>query len=153
DADFEALVAALHEHDMGLIVDMVPNHMGIGTSANQWWMDVLENGPSSVWAPVFDIAWQPVKAELANKVLLPILDRQYGEVIESGKIMLGYRDGTFSINLNGAAFPVTPDSYNRILSHVLEHLDENSAGLEELQSIMTALNYLPSYTDRAREKI
>src|SRR5262245_48263779 len=57
EEDFAAWVAALHERGMGLILDIVPNHMGIVGNANPWWNDVLENGPSSPYAGHFDIAW------------------------------------------------------------------------------------------------
>src|SRR5438093_3237129 len=87
-ADYDAFVAALHEHGMGQIVDFVPNHMGIGEPRNRWWMDVLENGPGSIYAPYFDIDWRPVAEELENKVLLPILGDQYGRVLEQGEFRL-----------------------------------------------------------------
>src|SRR5262249_32600217 len=85
---FEEFSAALRRHGLGLILDTVPNHMGINDPANGWWMDVLENGPSSAVAGHFDIDWQPVKPELANKVLLPILEDQYGTALEKGKFRL-----------------------------------------------------------------
>ena len=69
--DFDAMVAALKEREMGQIADFVPNHMGIIDPQNEWWMDVLENGPSSRFASFFDINWDPLKEELRNKVLLP----------------------------------------------------------------------------------
>ena len=69
--DFRRFVEALQAHGMGQVLDVVPNHMGIAGSANRWWQDVLENGPSSRYAKVFDIDWQPLKPELAHKVLLP----------------------------------------------------------------------------------
>ena len=68
-ADYDALVEELHRHGMGQIVDFVPNHMGIGTTVNTWWMDVLENGPVSAFASYFDIDWHPLKSDLENKVL------------------------------------------------------------------------------------
>src|SRR5215475_15883820 len=73
EIEYAAFVAELRSHGMGQVLDIVPNHMGIGESTNTWWMDVLENGPSSLYAPYFDNDWQPVKAELENKELLPIL--------------------------------------------------------------------------------
>ena len=76
--------AEYHAHGMGQIVDFVPNHMGIGEPLNLWWMDVLENGPSSIHAPWFDIQWKPLKSDLEDKVLLPILGDQYGRVLERG---------------------------------------------------------------------
>jgi (1->4)-alpha-D-glucan 1-alpha-D-glucosylmutase len=63
---------------MGHLLDIVPNHMGIGEASNRWWMDVLENGPSSAVRPYFDIDWAPLKPELAGKVLLPVLGDQFG---------------------------------------------------------------------------
>src|SRR3978361_1736918 len=71
--EYDALVAELHAHQMGQVLDFVPNHMGVGEPLNQWWMDVLENGPSSIYAPYFDIQWKPLKSDLEAKVLLPIL--------------------------------------------------------------------------------
>ncbi len=80
-ADHDAWAAELHAHSMGQILDFVPNHVGIADSRNQWWMDVLENGPSSRYAPYFDIDWQPRKFDLRDKVLLPILSDQYGRIL------------------------------------------------------------------------
>src|SRR5574341_817837 len=85
-AGFDRMPAALAERGMGVILDIVPNHMGVAGNSNPWWMDVLENGPSSPKAGFFDIEWAPPKAELRNKVLLPILPDQYGRVLESGQL-------------------------------------------------------------------
>ena len=79
-AEFSAAIAA---HGMRHIVDFVPNHMGIGTGTNAWWIDVLENGPSSAAAIFFDIDWRPVKPELRAKLLLPILGDQYGHALDA----------------------------------------------------------------------
>ena len=76
-------IDAMRSHGMSHVLDVVPNHMGIAKSANPWWLDVLENGPCSRYARFFDIAWHPVKAELADKVLIPILGDQYGAVTEA----------------------------------------------------------------------
>ena len=67
---------------LGIILDIVPNHMGIAGNANAWWLDVLENGASSAFAHVFDIDWDPVKPELKNRVLLPVLGVLYGKALE-----------------------------------------------------------------------
>ena len=80
---------------MGHIADFVPNHMGIIDPQNEWWMDVLENGPSSRFASFFDIDWDPLKEELRNKVLLPILGDQYGRVLERGEFHLRFGEGGF----------------------------------------------------------
>ncbi|HEX7665869.1 MAG TPA: glycogen debranching protein GlgX, partial [Polyangiaceae bacterium] len=80
-ADFDALAAALAEKKMGLLVDWVPNHMGIASERNVLWNDVLENGPASRFADTFDIDWSPPKVGLHDKVLLPILVDSYGETL------------------------------------------------------------------------
>src|SRR5215467_2956513 len=69
--DFDAFVTTLRAHDMGHILDIVPNHVGIMGADNAWWMDVLENGPASRFADFFDIDWLPPNAALADKLLVP----------------------------------------------------------------------------------
>ena len=71
---------------MGLLVDVVPNHMGIAGGANAWWQDVLENGRTSPYAEYFDIDWRPLKEELRGKILLPVLGDHYGVVLERGEL-------------------------------------------------------------------
>ncbi|MBA2247406.1 MAG: hypothetical protein H0W23_04695, partial [Chloroflexia bacterium] len=67
DEEFRAFVEALHAHDLRLILDFVPNHMGIDGGANAWWQDVIENGQLSRYADYFDIDWTPLKRELRDK--------------------------------------------------------------------------------------
>ena len=97
--DYDAWIAELHAHEMGQVLDFVPNHMGIGEPLNHWWMDVLENGPSSNYAPYFDIDWQPLKSDLRDKVLLPILGDQYGRVLERGELQVHFEAGAFYLLL------------------------------------------------------
>jgi (1->4)-alpha-D-glucan 1-alpha-D-glucosylmutase len=85
---FRALVHELHKHAMGLILDIVPNHMAIG-SGNAWWMDVLARGRPSRYAKYFDIDWDPGDPALRGKVLLPVLGSSYGEALTAGEISLG----------------------------------------------------------------
>jgi (1->4)-alpha-D-glucan 1-alpha-D-glucosylmutase len=155
--DFDAFAAALRERGMGLILDAVPNHMGIGDSRNAWWMDVLENGPGSPYAPFFDIDWHPVNPHLENKVLLPLLEDQYGCVLEAGKIRLTYEDGAFSLYYWQTRLPVAPCTYPAVLERPLAQLagslPDGHAHLRELRSVLTALNYLPPRTELAPEKV
>src|SRR4029434_8893390 len=91
---YAAWIARLRAYDMGHILDIVPNHMGIARSANPWWQDVLENGASSRYAAVFDIDWTPLKPELKDKVLLPVLGDAYGAVLECQAIQIASETGT-----------------------------------------------------------
>lgn len=110
--DFDRFTDTLHRHDMGLILDFVPNHMGVGPD-NPWWMDVLEWGRSSPFAAYFDIDWQPIEPTLTGKVLLPVLGDHYGAVLERGELTLAFsgEKGSFSINYFDTSFPVNAGSY------------------------------------------
>ena len=163
DVDYWTWIDALRARGMGHVLDLVPNHMGIANSANPWWQDVLENGPSSRFARFFDIEWRPVKDELANKVLIPTLGDQYGAVLERQELRVGYRDGAFAVDYGtDATFPLAPDTYPAILGLDVAALKGRASNAEsdELQSIITAaLNLPPRTTDapqeiatRAREK-
>ena len=88
EADYNSLTQALQAQGMGQILDVVPNHMGVASDDNAWWMDVLENGPGSPYASFFDIDWMPLKPDLAYKVLLPILGDQFGKVLEEQQLVL-----------------------------------------------------------------
>jgi (1->4)-alpha-D-glucan 1-alpha-D-glucosylmutase len=157
EEEFDAFADALGEHGMGLILDAVPNHMGIGDAANAWWTDVLENGPGSVYAPFFDIDWHPVNPDLDGKVLLPLLEDQYGRVLEAGKIRLAYDRGEFFLLYHQVRLPVAPCTYPVILERLLPGLaaalGEGHEHVRELRSILTALGYLPPRTELAPERV
>jgi (1->4)-alpha-D-glucan 1-alpha-D-glucosylmutase len=153
--DFEAWVAELHAHGMGQIADFVPNHMGINDPQNVWWQDVLENGASSLYAPYFDIDWRPLKTDLHDKVLLPILGDQYGRVLERGELRVRFDSGSFSLTYFDHVFPIAPGTYRYILELALENLAEfrEEDFYAEFQSILTALEYLPRRTETDPERI
>jgi (1->4)-alpha-D-glucan 1-alpha-D-glucosylmutase len=154
---FEVFAAALREQGLGLILDAVPNHMGIADPGNVWWMDVLENGPSSVYASYFDVDWHPVNPDLQDKVLLPLLEDQYGRVLEAGKLRLGYQDGAFFLCYYQTRLPIAPCTYGAILERPCAHLagvlGERHPHLRELRSILTALRYLPARTELAPDQV
>ncbi len=151
EEDYRAMVDELHRHRMGHLLDVVPNHMGIAQQINAWWQDVLENGPVSPYASFFDIDWNPLKAELHHKVLLPILGDHYGVVLENGELQLVYEAGRFVIQYYGHRLPVAPKPSSRILTHRGTQLSEeagaNDPHVMELESIITAMKHLPSRQD------
>ena len=157
-ADYDEWIAELRAHRMGQVLDFVPNHVGIapaGAGRNQWWMDVLENGPSSRYAPYFDIDWQPLKFDLRNKVLLPILSDQYGHVLERGELQVHFEEGTFYLLYRERRLPIAPGTYRYVLGIALQNLAEYKEELfyAELQSILTALEYLPKRTETDPKRI
>src|SRR5436853_3125095 len=143
EAGLDEFAAALQAAGLGLILDTVPNHMGVYDPANGWWMDVLENGAGSTVAGHFDIDWHPVKPELAGKVLLPILEDQYGDVLEKGKFRLVYEEGSFFIYAGLAKLPVAPGTYDAILGRrrddLVTLLGETNDHVLELLSILTQI--------------
>src|ERR1700677_1641483 len=109
-ADFEGFANALRQRGMGLIVDFVPNHMGIAESHNRWWQSVLENGPASPYARFFDVDWRPRKIELTDRVLLPIRADQYGRVLEKGEFRLRFEEGAFFLDYYENRLPLAPQT-------------------------------------------
>src|SRR5262249_35983846 len=124
---------------------------------NVWWMDVLENGPASPFAAFFDVDWRPVNPDLKNKVLLPVLEDQYGRVLEAGKLRLEFADGAFTLAHYQTRLPVAPCTYPGILERALAALAELPGAppthVRELRSILTALRHLPPRTDLRSEMV
>lgn len=113
EKEYGRLVEHLEEYEMGQLLDIVPNHMGVG-SDNAWWSDMLENGPASAYAAFFDIDWCPAdRKELCGKVLLPILGDHYRAALERGEIRLAFDagEGSFSVNYYEHRYPIDPQTY------------------------------------------
>ncbi len=150
--DFIALASALKAEGMGLILDIVPNHMGAGKD-NPWWMDLLENGTSSLYSDYFDIDWHPLADDLKNRILLPILGDSYGNILKNGEIKLRFDEPTahFWLDYYENAIPVNPISYPLILGYRLEVLEarlgKTHMAFLEYQSIMSAFERLPVETE------
>ena len=121
--DFTELTGELDRHDLGLILDIVPNHMA-ASHENAWWMSVLENGRQSRFVNYFDIDWS------GNKVLLPILGQPYGATLESGEIQLGYDADGFFFSYFDKRLPLAPQSYHLILRECVDCLSAENAGIE-----------------------
>jgi len=150
--DLKRFAAALRNAGMGQILDIVPNHMGVGGGDNPWWLDVLENGQASAYAAHFDIDWQPAKFELSGKVLLPVLEDQYGTVLENGLLTLHFdpERGEFCIHYHEHRFPIDPASYGRILCHHLEWLEQevgnDSPQWVAFRNLIADFDLLPPHT-------
>ena len=151
EAEFRALSLAARARGMGLVVDWVPNHMGIAPGQNAWWDDVLENGPSSEHADAFDIDWAPPKEELKGTVLLPVLGQQYGHVLEEGDLRVVLEDGRIFLLYGDQRFPIEPKSLSSLLTAAAESsgLDATDPAQQELESICDSLENMPDRLTRA----
>jgi (1->4)-alpha-D-glucan 1-alpha-D-glucosylmutase len=148
---------ALRARDMGLLIDLVPNHMGIARNRNARWLDVLENGAAAASAVYFDIDWAPVKAELAGKVLLPILGDQYGAVLDSGQLQVVLEDGGFRVRYYDHVMPLAPRSWGRILGHRLAELQGRLGAehpdLVQLKSLISWITTIPPRTETDPDRV
>ncbi|CAM4396537.1 malto-oligosyltrehalose synthase [Deinococcus marmoris] len=145
-------VAGLHrfsaraqELGLGVIVDFVPNHMGIQGGHNPYWEDVLMHGQASRYAHFFDISWQPLKRALEGKVLLPVLGDQYGRVLENGELALEHAGGRFFVRYWERKLPMSPRSIGTVLAAVGQQLPRAAAESirAELASLARSMESLP----------
>ena len=125
EAGFERFSRALKQHDLGLILDFVPNHVGVHFADNPWWLDMLEWGPASPHAASFDIDWDQLPYRARGGVLLPIIGSSYGEALEKGEIELRYDsdEGSFSAWYFEHRLPIAPERYSEILRAVVKEAD------------------------------
>jgi (1->4)-alpha-D-glucan 1-alpha-D-glucosylmutase len=149
EADFFALQTELRNRGMGLVLDIVPNHMS-ASSDNSWWMDVLEHGPDSAYASYFDVDWHPPSRNLDNKILLPVLGRPFAEALESGEFKLICSDGHLFLQYFESLFPLALKTYAGILGKNIQQLrdklGEESTAYQEYSGIVSAFSGLPSPT-------
>ncbi len=147
EEEFRALVAELKARGMGLVLDTVPNHMGVGHGSNPWWQDVLQNGRASAYADFFDIEWDPVKPELRSKVLIPILGEPYGTELENGRIKVHFEFNGFVVQYFDKILPTDPQTIPLIFASARDLLPANGEkpgpALAELTALINALGRLP----------
>ncbi|MGC2065757.1 MAG: malto-oligosyltrehalose synthase [Candidatus Acidiferrales bacterium] len=146
EQQFDAFQADLQKHGLGLLLDIVPNHMA-ASAENPWWMDLLENGPASVYSAYFDVDWHPPSRILDNKILLPVLASVYAEALRNRELQLTFDRGSFFVKHHDGLFPVAPRTYPMILTlrqHLLEEkLRSDSATFQEYLGIIAALSAVP----------
>ncbi|HVC93232.1 MAG TPA: malto-oligosyltrehalose synthase [Pirellulales bacterium] len=157
DDDFRELAEALRRRGMGILMDVVPNHMGISDANNRLWQDVLENGPSSPYADFFDIDWDTPERTLKHKVLLPFLGDQYGKVLENQELHLRFTAGRFYVEYHDHRFPLNPQSWTQVLElaqrRLAGRLPPDDPHAMELESIVIALGNLAPLDERDPERV
>ncbi len=139
-AGFESFSEELKRQGLGLLLDIVPNHMGVGNDSI-WWQDVLENGHASQYSEYFDIDWKPVKPALMDKLLLPILGNQYGAELEAKHIQVSVEDGRPLVHYYDHTMPVAP----RTLPILLGQGDGTASIPEPLAGLLQRLEEVPPH--------
>ena len=147
---FDRLFEAAKASGLNILLDIVPNHMAVSLE-NPWWRDILEHGPSSPYAHFFDIDWNPSFAPVENRLLLPVLGRPFGEVLEGGEISLCFEAGSFWLECSGNRLPVEPKSYSLILNKGLgafkERTQADAGAFKEVMAALDLLEELPTHTE------
>ena len=129
--EFARVAALLRSHGCRIILDFVPNHMGIEGALNRRWRSVLEHGPQSRYASFFDIQWRTEGSEDHPRVLVPVLGQQYGRALEQGEISLAYDKGLL-LQYQGTTFPLRPESYRLILKPLIAECPTADAAILEI---------------------
>jgi (1->4)-alpha-D-glucan 1-alpha-D-glucosylmutase len=136
ERDLEKFVRALRQKKMGLVLDIVPNHMGIASSENFWWQDVLKNGRASQFADYFDIDWNSTDHEVRGKILLPVLGDTYEKVLRAGELIIKKENGEFVLRYFDKKFPLAPNFVPQNFSE--KKINSNH---EALNSLIQQQNY------------
>jgi (1->4)-alpha-D-glucan 1-alpha-D-glucosylmutase len=129
--DFDSLVAAADEHKMGILLDIVPNHMA-ATAENPWWRDVLAHGEQSDFADFFDIDWTPPWPGAQNKLLIPVLGDHYHEVLERGEFSVEQSSDGCVVRYYDNLFPLAPKTCRSLTADDIARLNREPAALDEL---------------------
>ena len=152
EAELEALHAALAAHGMGIVLDIVPNHMA-ASSENPAWDDVLTHGPASKFSRWFDIDWRATERELRSRVLLPVLGAPLTGAIQRGEIALESREGVPRVRYFDHDLPLDPSTLPPVLDRALEACRQALPGdhpaCSELGEIVATLRRLPRRTARS----
>jgi (1->4)-alpha-D-glucan 1-alpha-D-glucosylmutase len=155
-AEWDALVRTLHEHGMGILLDIVPNHMGVG-SENPYWDDLFANGPASRYATWFDIDWAETRLGVRGRVLVPILGDDLDAVIARGEIGLAISRGLPRVRYFEHSFPLDPVTIPRVLIRALESLRAVSpvedADVRELEEVLDTLLTLPPRLTKSEARV
>ncbi|MEO7097187.1 MAG: malto-oligosyltrehalose synthase, partial [Polyangiales bacterium] len=139
---FRALATAAQAAGLGILLDIVPNHMSIAGPNNLWWRDVLENGPASYYAIAFDLDWTLED----NRVLLPVLGERYGRALFTGLLAIERVEGRFQVRADVQRFPISPRTLGPVIRDAGRRIDH-----AELEYLGDALAGLPSSHEREHE--
>ncbi|PMR73225.1 malto-oligosyltrehalose synthase [Billgrantia endophytica] len=146
EAALERLTSRLRAHGMGLILDIVPNHMAVGGSQTSWWQDVLAWGQESPYAEFFDIDWHSPDPLLAGRLLLPFLGSPYADTLCGGELLLRHEPAAmdFHVAYHEHRFPIDPRRHGDILRlaeyEALRDLAPRFDALQQREDAYTAVN-------------
>jgi (1->4)-alpha-D-glucan 1-alpha-D-glucosylmutase len=134
-AGLEAFVSRLNAHGLGLIIDIVPNHMAVGGADNPCWLDLLQKGRESAFADFFDVDFDAPGR--GGKLLVPFLGKPYAQTLESGELALGQHVGRWALRYHDHVFPLRDRDQAEIASQGAEAFRSP----ERLHALLEAQTY------------
>jgi (1->4)-alpha-D-glucan 1-alpha-D-glucosylmutase len=144
EEEFDRIAGELRERGMGLLLDIVPNHMA-ASPENPWWMDVLEFGPESAYASFFDIDWGAAGAKSpelqSGRVVIPNLTDFYEKVLANQGIVLRFDEKGFYAEAEGGRYPINPRTYRAILGPCLERLGGASEAGQQMRQLLAVFDH------------
>lgn len=152
EAALKRLVASLRQHGMGLILDIVSNHMAVGGADNPWWLDLLQWGRLSPYGEFFDIQWHSPDPLMEGQLLLPFLGNDYGTVLQEGSLVLQLdaEQGEFHAQHYDHRFPICPSDYGELLKPDAQLSAQQAEALKALADQFSTLRYRPDAHAQAR---
>ena len=146
---FVAMAQALREHGIGIILDIVPNHMAVGGGDNKFWLDLLKNGPKSEFAGWFDIDFDGPDPDLKNKVHAPFLGEPYAVALADGKFSLVEHGPGFALSYGEHLFPIRPQDDDAIRAEGIGAFADTG----KLDALVKRQNFLPDWWSNAGDRI
>ena len=156
EPEFRELVTSLQSHGMGVIVDIVPNHMATGHE-NSYWNEVLTYGPSSPHAGWFDIDWRLPDPLSWGRVLVPVLGQRLARVLDQDQIHIVWREGRFEVRYFDHIFPLDPGTVPIVcrfgLRDLYDVLPEDHPAVTEIRHVLERLAKIPRRATRVRRQV
>lgn len=149
EAAFEEMAAALRAQGIGIILDIVPNHMAVGGSDNRLWLDLLKHGGNSAYADWFDVDFESPDPQLAGKVHAPFLGEPYREVLASGALSLVLHDGGYAVSYGEHLFPIRPEDQAEIATVGVEAFRD----ADRLDALLSRQNFVLDWWRNAGDRI
>jgi (1->4)-alpha-D-glucan 1-alpha-D-glucosylmutase len=144
---FDRLATTVSERSLGIVVDIVPNHMATATPANPWWWDLLRKGRASAYAEYFDVDWHPASSAVRDKVVLGVLSDRYGHELDAGALTLEHHGDGIALRYHDELFPVSPESLQDV------DVDRVQQDLDAFDQLLERQHYRLEYWRSAQEEL
>lgn len=148
EEELRALASELRDRGMGILLDIVPNHMGTGPD-NPFWEDLLANGRRSQWASWFDVEWESDRPSLHGRILIPVLGDTLEAVLDRGELSLVRQGERIRLKYLDRSFPLSPETEAAVGDADLSRWHEGTEGRKRMRELVDAQRYRLAFWKRA----